>query len=198
MTLVNASVWLEITLELAVTIRPRTLYMYTISIQPLRFPQLDNYSFSWQVSNDRIRTRWKTLWETFLRRRKCCGCSRCPDRQSEKTSSKGFKANWHTLANVHKIARNFLHLFRYKISVIHELKNHDCELRMIFYDWLTAVNEDNPSFLNTCFWSGEAWFHLSGYMTSQNSRCWSSDNPHQFTETSLHPQKVGAWACMSG
>lgn len=101
-------------------------------------------------------------------------------------------------ASVQKIARKVLHLFPYKISVIQELKSHDCEQRMIFCDWLIAVNEDDPSFLNTCFWSDEAWFHLSGYMNSQNSRWWSSENPHQFTETSLHPQKVGVWACMSG
>lgn len=35
-------------------------------------------------------------------------------------------------------------------------------------------------------------------MNSQNSRWWSSENPRQFIETSLHPQKVDVWVSMSG
>lgn len=101
-------------------------------------------------------------------------------------------------SSVHKISRTILHLFPYKTSVMHTLKESDYEQRSLFCDWLIAVTEDDPQFLKTCFWSDEAWFHLSGYMNSQNTRCWLSENPNQFIETSLHPQKVGVWAAMSG
>ncbi|KAJ8934538.1 hypothetical protein NQ318_012917 [Aromia moschata] len=35
-----------------------------------------------------------------------------------------------------------------------------------------------------------AWFHLSGYVNSQNMRVWSSYNPHFYIETLLHSQKL--------
>ena len=38
---------------------------------------------------------------------------------------------------------------------------------------------------------------LSGSVNSQNSRLWSSDNPHSFHETLLHDKKVGVWVAIS-
>ena len=32
------------------------------------------------------------------------------------------------------------------------------------------------------FMSDEAWFRLSGHVNSQNTRCWSSENPHVIHE----------------
>jgi hypothetical protein len=32
------------------------------------------------------------------------------------------------------------------------------------------------------------WFHLSGYVNSQNYRTWRTENPHNFTESPLHPK----------
>jgi hypothetical protein len=45
--------------------------------------------------------------------------------------------------------------------------------------------------------SGEAWFHLSGYIHSQNYRTWATENPPNFVESSLHPQKIGVRVAMS-
>src|SRR5579872_6567962 len=50
---------------------------------------------------------------------------------------------------------------------------------------------------NLTFFSDEAWFHLSGYVNSQNMRMWSTDNPYVFTETPLHAQKIGVWLAVS-
>ncbi|XKL60012.1 hypothetical protein PGB90_001028 [Kerria lacca] len=47
------------------------------------------------------------------------------------------------------------------------------------------------------FFIDEAWFHLSGYINSQNYRVWSNENPHVFKETSLHSIKVGVWCAIS-
>jgi hypothetical protein len=43
------------------------------------------------------------------------------------------------------------------------------------------------------FFSDEAWFHLQGYINTQNNRYWSSQNPHLTHEVPLHPVKVGVW-----
>lgn len=38
--------------------------------------------------------------------------------------------------------------------------------------------------------SDEAWFHLTGYVNSQNTHLWPMENPH---EVPLHPLKIGVW-----
>jgi hypothetical protein len=47
------------------------------------------------------------------------------------------------------------------------------------------------------FFPDEAWFHLSGYVNSQNSFFWSSENAHLFHEVPLHSQKIGCWCAIS-
>lgn len=51
--------------------------------------------------------------------------------------------------------------------------------------------------LNKSFFTGEAWFHLSGYINKQAMRIWSSENPHVIVEEPLHPQKIGVWIGVS-
>jgi hypothetical protein len=43
----------------------------------------------------------------------------------------------------------------------------------------------------------EAWFHLSGYVNSQNYHTWATENPHVYEESPLHPQKIGVWCTVS-
>jgi hypothetical protein len=45
--------------------------------------------------------------------------------------------------------------------------------------------------------SNEAWFHLSGYVNSQNNRQWSKKNPIIINGIPLHGVKVGVWCAMS-
>ena len=47
------------------------------------------------------------------------------------------------------------------------------------------------------FFTDEAWFHLSGYVNSQNYQTWRTENPHNYTETPLHPRKIGVWCAVS-
>ena len=51
--------------------------------------------------------------------------------------------------------------------------------------------------LDLTFFSDESWIHLSGYVNSQNSRHWSTSNPHAYVESSLHPVKIGIWVAIS-
>jgi hypothetical protein len=43
------------------------------------------------------------------------------------------------------------------------------------------------------FMPDEAWFHLSGYVNSQNSRYWATESPHELHEQPLH----GVWCGVS-
>ena len=45
--------------------------------------------------------------------------------------------------------------------------------------------------LDNVFFSDEAFFHLSRYANSKNSRMWCSENPHMFHEKLLHGVEYG-------
>ena len=40
-------------------------------------------------------------------------------------------------------------------------------------------------------------FHVSGYVNSQKMKMWTTENPHFFTETPSHSQKIAVWAAVS-
>jgi len=41
------------------------------------------------------------------------------------------------------------------------------------------------------------WFHLLGYVNSQNSHIWASENPNAIHEEPPHSEKIGVWCGMS-
>jgi len=43
----------------------------------------------------------------------------------------------------------------------------------------------------------EAWFHLSGYVNSQNTCTWATEHPHEIHEVPLHSEKTGVWCAIS-
>jgi hypothetical protein len=47
------------------------------------------------------------------------------------------------------------------------------------------------------FFCDEAWFHLSGFVNSQNYRTWSAYTPHNILEVPLHTIKISACVAMS-
>ncbi len=87
--------------------------------------------------------------------------------------------------------------YPYKITVQHELKAVDGPRRLQFCAWLLRYTRASRTVLNYVYFSDEAWFNLDGFVNSQNYRVWSSDNPHVFRTTTLHPQKIGVWAAVS-
>jgi hypothetical protein len=48
------------------------------------------------------------------------------------------------------------------------------------------------------FVSDGAWFHLNGFVNSQNTCHWNTENPHTVYEVPLHAQRVGVWYEVSG
>jgi hypothetical protein len=81
--------------------------------------------------------------------------------------------------------------------VLHVLKPEDTTARLQYCHWLQEEIPFGMLDMNLFFISDEAWFHLSGYVNSQNSRYWSTENPHQFVETPFHAQKLGVWCAVS-
>jgi transposase len=98
---------------------------------------------------------------------------------------------------VYRAVRQYLKLFPYKVTVTHELLPADYEKRVYFCEWLGDVVQNDAGFLDTCYFTDEAWFHLNGYVNSQNTRYWSGVNPHIIHEEPLHSSKVGVWAALS-
>ena len=47
------------------------------------------------------------------------------------------------------------------------------------------------------FFTDEAWFHLSRYINSQNTRIWAAENPHTVHEEPLNSQKIRVWCGVS-
>ena len=91
-----------------------------------------------------------------------------------------------------------LRLRPYRVRVVQELRPLDSEKRVAYCQWFKrfTLNDVNNK-LNNTFFSDEAWFHLNGYVNSQNTRIWAANNPHTLHETQLHPQKIGVWCAMS-
>jgi hypothetical protein len=98
---------------------------------------------------------------------------------------------------VHVALRQHLGMYPFRASVTHQLLPHDFPARVFFCEWISEVLEYEPAFLERCFFSDEAWFHLDGFVNSQNFRQWSTDNPRLIIERPLHPQKIGVWSAMS-
>jgi len=61
--------------------------------------------------------------------------------------------------------------------------------------WFQTHLKENPGILDYTWFSDEAWFHLSGYVNSKNSRIWTSENA--IHEEPLRSEKTGVWCGMS-
>lgn len=93
------------------------------------------------------------------------------------------------------ILKKDLNMYPYKMQSFQALLQTDHPRRLAYCQWFN--NLMNNDLLNLTFFSDEAWFHLSGYVNSQNMRMWSTDNPHFFVESPLHTQKIGVWVAVS-
>ena len=86
----------------------------------------------------------------------------------------------------------------YRIRCVQEQKLPDEAKRLQFCRWLLSTVEEGRMDPLLYFMSDEAWFHLSGYVNSQNTRYWSSKNWHVIHEMPLHDLKIGVWCAVSG
>jgi hypothetical protein len=68
---------------------------------------------------------------------------------------------------------------------------------MMYCRWFQTFIDENPGILDYTWLSDKAWFHLSGYVNSKNTRLWGSEKPHALFEEPLHSQKVGVFCALS-
>jgi len=102
------------------------------------------------------------------------------------------------LTTAHKTVREKMKLFPYKVTAVQELKTAAHEKRIRYSEWLTNFNQmKTVDILDVTFFTDEDWFHLSGYVNTQNTRLWLSENPHALHEKPLHDQKLGVWVAIS-
>lgn len=94
-----------------------------------------------------------------------------------------------------KILKKDIHLYPYRLMSVQQLQEIDYPQRVEYCHWFQ--NTLNDDLLDKTFFTDEAWFHLEGYVNSQNMRLWSSEKPNFIEEAPLHPQKVGVWAAIS-
>ena len=94
---------------------------------------------------------------------------------------------------VHRVARNVLKLFPYRIRTLQALHENDYHARELFGRTLLTRVSGNPAYLNNICFSDEATFHLSGTVSRQNSRIWASHNPYEFIELERNSPKLNMW-----
>jgi hypothetical protein len=62
-------------------------------------------------------------------------------------------------------------LHAYQFTIVQELKEQDYDRRMTYCRWLQRFIHENQGILDYTWFSDKVWFHLSGYMNSQNTVC---------------------------
>jgi hypothetical protein len=101
-----------------------------------------------------------------------------------------------SLGSARTALRKILKIYPYRKQVFHELIPGDYAKRVNYCRWFKNIIRDAICVLDQVFFTDEAWFQLSGYVNSQNYRTRGTENPHNFTETPLHPQTLGVWCAI--
>jgi hypothetical protein len=98
--------------------------------------------------------------------------------------------------SVHKATKilNFIHIVYMSCTNSRKLIRKN---RLHYCRRFTHFIRGGIDVLDKVFYSDEAWFHLSGYVNSENSRIWSAENPNTFHETPLHSLNVRVWCAVS-
>jgi hypothetical protein len=88
-------------------------------------------------------------------------------------------------------------MYAYRVSVVQELKPRDLVKRLCYCQWI--LDNVSKGFIDPFLFisTDEAWFHLSGYVNSQNTRHWATHNPHESRQKPLHDLKIGVWCAVS-
>jgi hypothetical protein len=85
----------------------------------------------------------------------------------------------------------------YKPTLIHALQPRDTASRVNFCIWFLQSVVEGEIDPQLTFFSDEAWLHLQGYISTQDNRYWSSQNPHLTHQGPPHPVRVGVWCGVS-
>lgn len=95
--------------------------------------------------------------------------------------------------SLHRILHKDLNLHAYKIQLCQQLKPTDHFARRVFSDWLIEHRKIDAAFSTKIIFSDEAHFTLNGTVNKQNCRIWADENPREYQEEPMHPEKVTVW-----
>jgi hypothetical protein len=95
-----------------------------------------------------------------------------------------------------KVARK-LCLLPLKIRQVQATEEGYYRGRMYFCNWFLQAVHDGLLNPKLTFFTEEAWFLLTGRISAQNNRYWSSINQRQTFEVPLHNQEIGVWCAIT-
>jgi hypothetical protein len=90
-----------------------------------------------------------------------------------------------------RTAAQLLKLRPYRTTVIHVLQLRDSAGSVCFCSWFLQSVIEGEIDPKLTFCSDEAWFHLQGYINTQNNWYWNSQNSQLTHKVQLHLVKVG-------
>lgn len=100
-------------------------------------------------------------------------------------------------STVHRILRDDLNQFPYKIQVLQRLSDDQIVRRLNFAADLVEDIDRKLVDPKKIIFTDEAHFWLDGYVNRQNYRIWGSEKPASFRTKPLHPKKLTVWAAIS-
>ena len=100
----------------------------------------------------------------------------------------GFNVNF-----IRKVLKKH-HYKPFKPKFIHLLLPGDMDKRLDFCFWMMGHFEEDRHFSSKILFTDEAMFTTNDIFSSQNSRCWSTENPHWVVECrSQTSEKINVW-----
>jgi hypothetical protein len=116
---------------------------------------------------------------------------------SPKKSLCSLSVQFRVLKLVAHIAKKLLILKLYRTNLVYQLLPRVAEEGINYCRWFQQSLYDGVVDPELMFYTSEVWFHLSGYVTCQNSNYWSTKNPHSIHEVPLRDAKIGLWCVIS-
>ena len=97
---------------------------------------------------------------------------------------------------VHRILKNDLQLYPYRIQIKQTLTQNDKVKRVEMSRWFENKIEEMPDFLQNVWFSDEAVLPLPGYVNSKNSVFWGAQAPDEVFQRPLHSVKCTTWVAI--
>lgn len=91
---------------------------------------------------------------------------------------------------VHKVLRQHLNLYPYKVQIAQNLSAEQIQKRKLFCTEILERCKADDGFLKSVVWSDEANFFLNGWVNKQNTRFWGSANPQKIIEVAKFSRRI--------
>ena len=95
-------------------------------------------------------------------------------------------------ATVHRILRQQIKLFPYKVQLLQRLKRGDKAKRLRFCKW-ALTKWRSAGFQNFLFMTDEGQFHTDGTVNKQNCILWGDEKPRAHAEQELQSPSLTVW-----